>query len=402
MSSLRVASVLTSLHFGGDENRLLHHLRALPPDAAEHFLIVVLGADDDCDAKGGPMRAGYREAGIEVIELDERPFRLRRPLPRPLGGARVGATFARVVARIARILRAREVDVVDARLSLGSLVAAASARAAGGLPVVATNYGVAHWDRPGWRWLGHACFKGTDTVVCDSQARLSEMLSWAHWPPRGAHVPNGIHRPVAQRARAELAAELGWPRDVPVVGQIARLIDYKGQDVLLDAAPAILARAPDAHFLLCGYAQRDDAWRRHLEHRAHELRIADRVRVLSYPGPIGDVWSLVDLHAHPTRRDSSPIAIIEAMSLGLPTVSTDVGGIAELVEDGTTGRVLATADPAALAEEVGALLTDGQRAKAFGAAARARYEARHRPEIMASAMEALYRDAAERWRASRR
>jgi len=228
------------------------------------------------------------------------------------------------------------------------------------------------------------------------------MLSWAHWPPRGAHVPNGIHRPVAQRARAELAAELGWPRDVPVVGQIARLIDYKGQDVLLDAAPAILARAPDAHFLLCGYAQRDDAWRRHLEHRAHELRIADRVRVLSYPGPIGDVWSLVDLHAHPTRRDSSPIAIIEAMSLGLPTVSTDVGGIAELVEDGTTGRVLATADPAALAEEVGALLTDGQRAKAFGAAARARYEARHRPEIMASAMEALYRDAAERWRASRR
>ncbi|MBM4393901.1 MAG: glycosyltransferase family 4 protein, partial [Deltaproteobacteria bacterium] len=121
-----------------------------------------------------------------------------------------------------------------------------------------------------------------------------------------------------------------------------------------------------------------------------------------WPGPIGDVWSALDLHAHPTRYDSSPIAIAEAMSLGLPSVATDVGGIGELISDTRTGRLLpADVDSERLAGCLAELLDSEPTRRAFGLAARARYEARHSPRALAAGMEDVYLEVSARRAASR-
>ncbi len=400
MSTIRVASVITALHIGGDENRLLSYLTTFDRRRFQHIVVTVVPPTEESEAKGGPMRWRFEEAGIEVVDLEQTPFRLRRRLPAPLAKARAGVTAAEVVTRLARLLRDRRIDVVDARLWRGIALGTVAGRMAGVRAVVGTDYMAHHWAKPAFRPLGSALHAGLDTFVCDSQARLDEILACFRWPPRGAMVPNGIPVPVARRARREMAAHFGLPHDVPIVGQIARLQPFKGQHLLLEAAPRILERAPDAHFLICGYAQLSDDYARRLRDDVARLGLRDRVRIAPYPGPSADVWTLTDLHCHPTLLDSSPIAILEGMALGRPVVTTAIGGIPELVADGVTGRVLPPGRPDLVAEAVADLLLDPAEARRLGDGARARYAARHTPERMTRTLEDVFAEAVERprWR----
>src|SRR5262249_9169399 len=148
-----------------------------------------------------------------------------------------------------------------------------------------------------------------------------------------AVVPNGIAPPTTTQTGPAMRRQLGLPEDprVRVVGQISRLLPFKGQRQILAAAPAVLARHPDTAFLLCGYPS-DPAYRADLEREARALGIADRVRIVSYPGPVGDVWAAVDVHVHASLHESSPVAIAEGMALGKPAVVAAAGGVPELVD----------------------------------------------------------------------
>ena len=150
-----------------------------------------------------------------------------------------------------------------------------------------------------------------------------------------------------------------------MIGQISRLMPYKGQRILLQAAAPLLAKYPDVYLLICGYAE-TSAYVRELEQLALDLGIADRVRMAGYPGRVGDVWTAIDIHAHPTLFDSSPLAIHESMALGLPAVVS-----VEPLRDPVQGLGVGHVDH-------------------LGDAARQRYVERHRPETMVRATEALF------------
>jgi glycosyltransferase involved in cell wall biosynthesis len=186
-----------------------------------------------------------------------------------------------------------------------------------------------------------------------------------------------------------------------VIAQIARIQRIKGQDLLLEAAPRVLAAVPEAFFVICGYSQLAEDYRGELDAIVARHGIADRVRILGYPGPIGDVWSLVEVHAHPTRLDSSPLALMEGMSLGRPAVTTPIGGIPEIVADGETGLLVPPERPDRLAEALIRLLREPALAARLGRAALARYEAHHRPEVMARRTEALFEEVLRAPRHSR-
>src|SRR5690606_25550531 len=147
------------------------------------------------------------------------------------------------------------------------------------------------------------------TFISDSQARIDAYRRW-WWRKRPtAVVRNGIFPPSSRRGRAEMRRELGLPADpsVRVIAQISRLIPYKGHRILLDAARIVHDAEPATAFLICGYAH-VPGYREELEHHAHALGIDGHVRIVSYPGPIADVWRAVDIHAHASLYDSSPIA----------------------------------------------------------------------------------------------
>lgn len=232
---IRVASLFRSLATGGDENRVLAFTRALDRDRFEHSVITAVPAGA---GEGGPMLAEYRAAGVQVIELDD--GRLVGKLPG--GGA---MTAARVTLRLAALLRERRVDVLDARLAAAIPLAVLAGRLAGTPVIVGTQYHFQGWDRPARRALARAAWPRLDALICDSRARLEELLAFVPRPPRGALIPNGIDPPQSAKSRREARRALGLPEQdgVRVIGQVSRLMRFKGHLVLLDAAREVLARA---------------------------------------------------------------------------------------------------------------------------------------------------------------
>lgn len=212
-----------------------------------------------------------------MVCLNEVSFKERAPLPKPMAMGRKAWTFGRVVRKLAAALKEHRVEVVDARLSLGTAIACTAARLAGNIPVVATNYGVDFWR--GRAWLpGQVALGSVHTLVCDSQAKLDDMARWTLRSPQVAHVPNGIPLPRPEISREQMLERLGIPDGVPVVGQVARLLDFKGQDRVVEAAPRVLQEIPEAHFVLCGFPQRGGSFHQKLMSRVNPQRGGHRHR----------------------------------------------------------------------------------------------------------------------------
>jgi glycosyltransferase involved in cell wall biosynthesis len=179
-----------------------------------------------------------------------------------------------------------------------------------------------------------------------------------------------------------------------IIGQIAALSRGKGQHLLLEAAPAILARHPHVTFLIVGFERPVPGYGDVLRARARELGIEPNVIITPYQGRIGDVWQVVDIQAHPTMRDSLPNAILEGMSLGKPLVASAHAGIPSLVLHERTGLVVPVDNAPALAEGLIRLLDEPDTARAYGDAARARYLGGYTREHLARRMEDVFVEVA--------
>ena len=121
------------------------------------------------------------------------------------------------------------------------------------------------------------------------------------------------------------------------------------------------------------------------------LGLADRVIVREKVHAIEDYLQIADVGLYASDAESFCISILEAMCFGCPSVSTRVGGIPEVVEDGKSGLLAAAGDAAALAGSLEALIHDPVRRSEMGRAARARAQALFSPEVVVPRYEALYR-----------
>lgn len=167
--------------------------------------------------------------------------------------------------------------------------------------------------------------------------------------------------------RPSLREELGLGEPGPVVGLVGRAAPAKGFQFFVEAAPGILARFPGARFILVGSGTE------RFESRLAELGVRDRFVLPGHRNDAIDVMSLFDLFVIPSiDMESCPNVLLEAMSVGLPAVGTDVGGIPEMIVDGITGRVVAAGQPQALSDAVIGLLEDRDALAGMGMAGRQR------------------------------
>jgi glycosyltransferase involved in cell wall biosynthesis len=389
---IRVVSLINELLFGGDESRLLSFSRTVNAKDFDHRVVCVKRPDRDFDSRNGTMRALYAGAGIPVSDLGEGYPNLGQKA-RPTMALNRGLMLTRSLARFCRYLREHDIDVIDAHLGSGSLVGTICG-ALMRVPVSITTYQVEQWD-PLWLWrrVHPAVLRGAGAVITDSQACAEAVKSFMERPEADVRViPNGIEPPSSARSRAQMRELLGLPADprVRVIGQIATLLPTKGQDVLLDAAKRVLAEESDVAFLLLGYPRGGSSYADELRQQARRLGLDGRVRICGYPGNNGDVWKVIDIHAHPTQLDSLPQAIMEAMSLGIPSVVTPVGGIPTMVDHDRTGLIVPPRDPAALAGALLRLLREPETASRLGCAAQDRYRQRYTTAIMTGALENLF------------
>jgi N-acetyl-alpha-D-glucosaminyl L-malate synthase BshA len=121
------------------------------------------------------------------------------------------------------------------------------------------------------------------------------------------------------------------------------------------------------------------------------LGLADRVIVREKVHAIEDYLQIADVGLYTSDAESFCLSILEAMCFGCPSVSTRVGGIPEVVEDGESGLLVPAGDVEALAKTLDALIHDSSRRRALGRAAQARARERFSAEVIVPRYEALYR-----------
>jgi phosphatidylinositol alpha-1,6-mannosyltransferase len=160
----------------------------------------------------------------------------------------------------------------------------------------------------------------------------------------------------------------------------------KGHDVLFRAIPDLRRRIPDVAVKIVGAGEIE------AELRRAAAPLGDCVEFVGqlYEDLPVAFWAS-DVLTLPSRAEGLPIVLIEAAAAGLPAVATDVGGCAEVVDDGETGYLVARGDHRALAERLARLLADADGARRMGTTARARAERRFSLDGQARATADLYR-----------
>jgi peptidoglycan/xylan/chitin deacetylase (PgdA/CDA1 family) len=191
-------------------------------------------------------------------------------------------------------------------------------------------------------------------------------------------IPNGIDADAFTPHRYSNA-----PRRIAM---IACLREEKRIDVLVRAVPRILERYPDAEFTLAG----DGTCRTELTNLVEQLGVSDRVRFLGHRDDVPALLDEADIFVLPSRSEAFPNSVMEAMAAGVPVVASNVGGIPELVRDGTTGRLVPPGDVDALASALLTLLGNPRQVEEFGRAGRRIIEQTYSFHRMVDQFQMLY------------
>lgn len=169
------------------------------------------------------------------------------------------------------------------------------------------------------------------------------------------------------RGAGGLRAELKVPDGAPLIGIVARLVPIKNLGLFLEAAKLTLAKRPDARFVIAG----DGELREALEGSARSLGIGDKVSFLGFRADLERIYPDLDVLCLTSDNEGSPVSLIEGLAAGCAVVSTDVGGVTDVLQDGRCGVLVPAGDAAALADGVLDLLADPAKRAALAEAGRA-------------------------------
>ena len=344
--------------------------------------------------KYGSMRDRYRQSGIRLIDMGQVAAGPAEQHGKT-SGRRLFSALGKIL-KLAALIEREKVDVLDVHLSPANPICAVAAFYTG-IPFAVTLYQL-NLMRSFKLWLSGQFNLGTATrLITDSESQASLISKWLLRHPLMLVIPNGTSPPHPVLSRREIVNFFNIPdRPLTIIGQVSSLLSYKGHFVLLDAAKLVLEQHPECFFLMVGYERGEKGYRDSLFRKAVSLGIADHVRIVGYPGPIGDVWSIIDIHAHASHLDSLPNALLEAMSLGKPSVITAVGGVPEVVKDRVNGFLVPPNDPERLAAILVLLMNDPSLRAAIGHAAQNTYVKNFSPQFMTRRLETAFDDMVPR------
>jgi len=239
------------------------------------------------------------------------------------------------------------------------------------------------------RGLAHV----TDAIVAISPAIRRELLV-DHKIGRAEQyciIPLGFDlrtlAAIDDAARRRARADLGIATDAVVVTTVGRLTAIKQHSLFLDAAALVSVAAPKTEFLVVG----DGELRAPLEAQARALGIAERVRFLGWRRDLATIYGATDIFLLTSRNEGTPVALIESLAAGVPGVSTEVGGVRDVITGDEVGLVAPFGDARALAEQVLALAADAARRRRMGEAGRRSVTARFSLDRLVDDVDALYR-----------
>jgi glycosyltransferase involved in cell wall biosynthesis len=184
-------------------------------------------------------------------------------------------------------------------------------------------------------------------------------------------IPAGVDVPVAlpgAELRARMRARWGFTDADFVIGHVAAFTSEKGQDVALDALRLVAKELPSARLLLAG-----DGPLRQAPGIQDRLALLDgRALAPGYYDDLTEFHAGLDLFIMPSLSEAWGLAALRAMAYGLPVIASDTGGLAEMIDPGRSGWLVAPGSAEALAAAILEAAADAPRRAAVGACARSR------------------------------
>jgi glycosyltransferase involved in cell wall biosynthesis len=339
--------------------RVLHVIKGLGPGGAERLLVSLAGVRRD-------------DLGVDVAYLVPTKDHLVPELTAVgagvhlLAGAR-GLADPRWPLRLAALVRRTRPDVVHLHSPAVASVARPVLRARRGRPaVVSTEHNL--WGSFGRvTRVANALTLPLDDVRLAVSERVRDS-TWARWRPRTEVLIHGVplEALAARRSeRAESRAELGLPADAVLVVHVGNLREKKDHVTLLEAARIALEAEPRLRFASIGQGPLEAQIRA----RHAQLGLGDRFALLGYHPDPARVLAGSDLFTLTSRHEGLPIALLEALAMGLPAVASAVGGIPTVLRPGIEGVLVEPGDVEGFANAYLDLARDQRRRAILSAAA---------------------------------
>lgn len=374
-SPLRVLHLQGAGERAGAEVALLNRVRHLSEHGVESIVAFLAQ---------GPFVQELEEAGVRTLVLSEAPPRVRYPWRFP------GAVLA-----VAKAAREHEIDVIEGVSEKMSIFAGWAARLSR-TACVYSLHDAPNRDRRS-QLVQLLAMTGRHDLALVPSRWMAEAF-WRSWRLRCEVVPNALDASAFSEPSADQGALTGEARGGLSVGLFGRLVQWKGQEVLLKAA-GLLRNEEDLRYLIVGgtlYGREQDFASR-LHRLAQTLNVDERVVFAGHRDDAKELMAGCDIICHCSLEpEPFGVVVIEGMALGKPVIATLTGGPEEILEDEVTGLLVPPDDERALAGALLRLAKDPDLRRGLGSRARDAALVAFDARSLADRQASLYRLAAKR------
>ncbi|MDO8535493.1 MAG: glycosyltransferase family 4 protein [Candidatus Omnitrophota bacterium] len=362
---MRVLHVNTHMNIGGIGQYIVSLAKALKQKKVECLVA----------SSGGELEAELVRVDIRHIRLDMRTK------------FEFGPKVFRSSRRLAQIIKDERIDLIHAHTRVSQVASYLASRRTG-IPYVATCHGYFNAK------LSRRLFDtwGEKVVAISEAVRQHLEKDFNIDPKRVEVIYNGIDlgrfsnvysADQIARAKRSLGIQHG-----AVVGTMGRLSSVKGQKFLVEAMKEVVSKSKDARCLIIGRGREESA----LIALAKSLGLENRI--IFTGAAYMDIplyLACMDIFVLPSIEEGLGLALLEAMSLGIPCVASATGGIKDIVNDGINGILTPVGDSGAIAGAVLKILDDKDLAKNMSQKAKDFVKGKFSIEAMADNMIDLYR-----------
>jgi glycosyltransferase involved in cell wall biosynthesis len=366
-----------------------------PPDGgvAEHVRLLAEGLA----LRGHHVTVAGRpdsrpRAGLEALSIHYVPVSLTGRAPDPIADLRAGRSLS-------ALIRDEGFDLVHAHGQKAGLLARRAARRHGVPSIYTPHSFVYRSQRMRPRRSGRLRFRvgllaerrlarHTAAIVAVAEdERRTAIADRVASPDRIVVVHPGVAVDPDCPPSREL---LDFRGEGPLLGLVAGLRDQKGLPVLLDSLELLAREGHPVRFAIVGNGPLRDE----VAARVDAAPLKNHTTLIPFEEAVESYLGALDAFVLPSLWEGLPMAILEAMAMGLPVVASAVNGTPEAVEDGVTGYLVPPQDPAALADRLQAVASDEGRRHEMGEAGRREAARRFGVDRMVDELISLYRSSA--------
>ena len=366
---MRVLNIISDTNIGGAGRVILNYLRYADRENFETLVAI---------PRGSLLKEPLEEAGVPVYEVD---------------GMADRSYHKDDVKLLQELIRQVKPDLVHTHGALSGRIAAKRCH----VPVVYSRHSAfpvpAKLKYPPGRWVNKLINEHyADHIIAVSPATRDNLVESGISPKKITVVMNGI-APVPETSpeeRAALRQSLDLSPNTFVFGILARIEDYKGHLYLVHAAKLLKDQGrTNFRILMAGTG----SFEAEVSRAVVEMGVEDVVQMLGFRSDVDQLLNILDVQLNASYgTEATSLALLEGMSLGLPSIVSDYGGNPFLIEHGVNGLVFPSQDSQALSKCMARLMDHPNEVKSMGQRAKERFEAQFTGPVFARNIERIYLD----------